>query len=249
MKLRWVHIKNYRSCRDMRVDFGHIHALVGANNAGKSSIIRSLDFLFNPSRSKIDEEAFWNGERDKPIWVEAFFDSLAPEELANAKLMPYLRPDGGFHIARSARIEEGGDEDSSTVTDENRIVISQHFCKPMPVQDWLQGPKINGTSINEWWQNKDQLVVDGHSFVDFVGGSAKPTVTTWKSKAREFAETYLATEHFINTWNDNPQGYSGVLKGTLPHFIFVPAVKDVEEEAKATKSNPFGQLLYKILRA
>ena len=56
MKLKWVHIRNYRSCRDVRIDIGSMQALVGANNAGKSSIIRALDFLFNPSTTKVDEE-------------------------------------------------------------------------------------------------------------------------------------------------------------------------------------------------
>lgn len=37
MNLRWVHIKNFRSCQDVEIRFGSMHALVGANNAGKST--------------------------------------------------------------------------------------------------------------------------------------------------------------------------------------------------------------------
>jgi len=45
MKVKWLHIKNYRSCKDVRIDFSSMHALVGANNAGKSTILRALDFF------------------------------------------------------------------------------------------------------------------------------------------------------------------------------------------------------------
>ena len=248
MKLKWVHIKNYRSCKDVKIIFGSIHALVGANNAGKSSIIRALDFLFNPVKGKIDEETFWNSETNRQIRVEAFFDELTPEELENNKLQPYLRPDGSFHIARSAKIESGNDGGNIDALDEKKIVISQHFCKPMPAQEWLQESKINGKKITEWWKNKDQLIIDEISFLDFIGDTTKePKVGHWKKKASEFIETHLSKKHLMDKWNDNPQGYAGVLRGTLPHFIFVPAVRDVAEEAKVTKTNPFGQLLYKIL--
>jgi putative ATP-dependent endonuclease of the OLD family len=48
-------------------------------------------------------------------------------------------------------------------------------------------------------------------------------------------------------WIDNPKGYPNVLKNNLPFFVLVPAVRDVTEESKGTKSSPFGKLLYAIL--
>jgi len=80
MKLKWIHVQNYRSCKDVKIDISSMQALVGANNAGKSSIIRALDLLFNPSMTKIDEETFWNGDAELTIWIEAIF-----EELSNAE--------------------------------------------------------------------------------------------------------------------------------------------------------------------
>lgn len=248
MKLKWIHIKNYRSCNDVIIQLGPMHALVGSNNAGKSTIIRALDFLFNPAKGKIDEEAFWNGQIDNPVWVEGYFDELTEEELANEKLLPYLRPEGAFHIARSARLEGEAEEEGEATSSEKKITISQHYCKPSPMLPWLKDSEINGNNITEWWGNKDQLTLDnGISFADFLGGAAKPKVGDWKQKAKEFIDEHKADIHFEDSWIDNPQGYAGVLKGTLPHYIFVPAVKDVTDEAKVTKTNPFGQLLYKIL--
>ena len=247
MRLKWVHIKNYRSCRDVRIDMCSMHALVGANGSGKSTILRALDFLFNPSKTKIDDEAFWCGCTESPIRVEALFGDLTDEELADDRLKPYLRSEGTFHIARWARLEAGGTDDDSTST-EGAVVIGQHYCKRVPRQLWLRESEINQKSIAEWWQDPDQLVASGVSFAEFLGTDGKkPKVGVWKSQASNFASQYLSENDFTETWIDNPQGYAGVLKGSLPYYVFVPAVRDVTEEAKVTKTNPFGRLLYAIL--
>jgi predicted ATP-dependent endonuclease of OLD family len=248
MKLKRVHIKNYRSCKDVSIEIGSMQALVGANNAGKSSIIRALDFLFNPSTTKVDKETFWNGDAELQIWVEVIFDELSDAEKKDEKLKPFLRPDDTFHIARSAIWKIDEQEEEGALPDDGKPFISQHFCKPMPKYDWLQEGKINGNNINEWWENKDDLKVGDADFLDYVG-TAKPKVGDWKEKAKEFIENHLSGDDFIDAWNDNPQGYAGVLKGTLPHFIFVPAVRDITDEAKVTKTNPFGKLLYAVLES
>ena len=237
MNLKWVHIENYRSCKDIPLEFGSMHALVGANNSGKSNIIRALDFLFNPSITNIDKESFWNGDTSRIIRVEALFDNLTDPE--TKELKGYLRPEGTFHIARTCKVK-----DSSS--SEEEYEISQHYCKPMPKCEWLQEDKINGKSIDEWWKEKESLVINDNDFAAFVGGT-KPKVGEWTDKAKNFAEQFLTAEDFEDVWADNPKGYAGVLKGTLPHFIFIPAVRDISDEAKVTKSNPFGRLLYEVL--
>jgi len=247
MRLEWVHIKNYRACRDVRIEMGPMHALVGANGSGKSTILRALDFLFNPSKTKLDAEVFWNGHTESPVWVEALFSELTVEELEDEHLRPYLKPDKTFHIARSARLAAKGDDDDAE-TPGDTVIIGQHYCKPMPVQPWLQESEINGRNIDRWWKEQDQLVANGISFVEFLGADGKkPQVGVWKNKSREFVDAHLRGDELEDKWIDNPQGYAGVLKGTLPYYVLVPAVRDVTEEAKVTKSNPFGRLLYGIL--
>ncbi|MBI4548381.1 MAG: ATP-dependent endonuclease [Ignavibacteriae bacterium] len=246
MNLSRVHIKNYRSCKDVKIEFGALNAFVGANNSGKSNIIRALDFLFNPSTTKLDEESFWNGDTSLEIWIEALFDKLTTED--NEILKGYLRPDGTFLMARSAKIRsEEGQETPTSEEEENNLEISQHYCKPIPIQPWLQEGEINGKNINEWWKEKDNLRVNNVSFVEFVGGN-KPSVGEWQEKAKQFIRQHLVKTDFKDKWIPNPKGYPGVLKGTLPNFIFIPAVREVSDEAKVTKSNPFGKLLYAVIK-
>lgn len=246
MKLTHLHIQNFRSCKEVYLDIGNMHALVGANNAGKSSILRALDFLFNPSAKLLNEEAFWNKDTSLEIRVEAVFSDLTVKE--KESLGAYLNADGTFHMARSARMgARGGESESDPEQGEDKIGIGQHCKKPIPKSEWLQESNITGNNIKEWWKKKDQLVVNGISFVDFLGGSAAPNVGTWKEKAKEFIDTHGDKIPKNDTWIDNPKGYANVLKGTLPFFVLVPAVRDVTEESKGTKSTPFGKLLYAIL--
>lgn len=47
MQISKVQIKNYRSLKDVTIDFDDYVALVGANGSGKSSVLYALDWFFN----------------------------------------------------------------------------------------------------------------------------------------------------------------------------------------------------------
>jgi hypothetical protein len=223
-----------------------MHALVGANNAGKSAVLRGLDFLFNPSTKSLNEESFWNKDTKLEIRVEGTFTNLTDKE--KEVLGPYLKPDGTFHMARSAKMgAKTTESESSSEQGEEEIEIGAHYKKPMPEAEWLQESNINTENIADWWKIKDRLVVAGISFADFMGATTKPRVAEWKEKAQEFVATHSGKIPMKDVWIDNPRGYANVLKGTLPFFVLVPAVRDVTEESKGTKSSPFGKLLFAIL--
>jgi putative ATP-dependent endonuclease of the OLD family len=243
VKLTCLHIHNFRSCRDVSLQIANMHALVGANNAGKSSVLRALDFLFNPSTKLLDAESFWNKDISLEIRVEAIFSELTVKE--KEALCAYLTTDEAFHMARSARMGTSGESDSDQ--GEDKILITQQYKRTEPEPEWLQDSHINGNNIREWWKKKEQLVVNGVSFADFLGSTNEPKVNDWKEKAKEFVSTHADKIPMKDAWIDNPKGYANVLKGTLPFFVLVPAVRDVSEESKGTKSSPFGKLLYAIL--
>lgn len=246
MKLTHLRIQNFRSCREVSLEIGNMHALVGANNAGKSAVLRALDFLFNPSAKLLNEESFWNKDTKLEIRVEAVFSYLTDKE--KEELGAYLEAGGTFHIARSARMgAKNGESESDSEQGEDKIGIGQHYKKPAPEAEWLQESNINGNNIKEWWKKKDQLIVSGESFAEFLGGTKTPTVSDWKDKAKEFISTHADKIPMKDAWIDNPKGYANVLKGTLPFFVLVPAIRDVTEESKGTKSSPFGKLLFAIL--
>jgi len=220
-----------------------MHALVGANNSGKSTILKALDFLFNPSTSKINEECFWAKDTSQQIRVEGLFIDLLPNEIT--ALGSAIRPDGTFFLARTASVGGGGEEEGDEEAD-NKIKIGQEYNKPQPKYEWLVEGKITGTRITEWRKKPEDLQVNGKSFFDFLEKNYK--VEYWKEKAAEFVKQHLKPDDFEDTWTANPKGFPNVLKANLPHFELIPAVRDASDESKVLKTNPFGRLIHEILR-
>lgn len=101
--------------------------------------------------------------------------------------------------------------------------------------------------VNKWWPDRGTLVHNGVSFADVLGNT-KPKVGDWKAKAEEFVTNNLHKCDLEDEWLPNPQGYANVLKATLPHYELIPAVRDASDESKVTKTNPFGRLIYEIMR-
>jgi putative ATP-dependent endonuclease of OLD family len=245
MRLTSLRIKNFRPCQNLELRVGNIHALVGANNTGKSSVLRALDFLFNPSIKSLNEESFWNRNTALEIRVEAVFSDLTEEE--KESLGAYLYGDGTFHMARSAIMDTNSSESEVDLEQgESKITIRQHYKKPVPESEWLEESNVSGTNIKEWWNKKEDLTVAGVSFADFLGAKL-PTVGDWKDKANEFLRVHADKIPMRDAWIENPKGYANVLKATLPFFVLIPAVRDVTDESKGTKSSPFGKLLFAIL--
>ena len=80
MKLQRVEIKNFRSIKDMRFTFpkSGFLVLVGANNAGKSNIIRTLNVVCGDQffgADKVDDQDHYLRDRDNGISISLGFDN------------------------------------------------------------------------------------------------------------------------------------------------------------------------------
>jgi putative ATP-dependent endonuclease of OLD family len=234
MRLSTLRAINFRCFDDITINCGSMHALVGANCAGKSTVAHALDFLFNASAAKVTPDWFNHRKTKLELRVEGLFIDLTKGELEAFK--GYLREDHSFHLARTAKWVGEGDDATAE--------IGQSYNKPQPRLAWLNPEKIDGDSVRQW--SREELIANGHSFNEFISGE-KVTVGMWKEKAAAFAAQYLTKPDYAETWADNPKGFTGVLKGNLPHFELIPAVRDIADEGKVGKTNPFGKLIHSIL--
>lgn len=230
MKIEKIEIKNFRSLQDVTIKPNNVLALVGQNNSGKSNVLKTLEFFFNVSKPRVTKDLFYMRDESLKIIITLSFKDLTPWEKEKFSAWMY---DEKLIVSREI-----------TFSDDSPNIDTYAF-KKLPKLEWLQEEEINGDNITEWWKNKEELVIDDLDFSAELG-SSKPRVGQWKTVAAEFLEKNSDKIPFEVDKIKNPRGYDGVLKGALPEFIYIPAVRDVTDEAKVGKSNPFGQLINSI---
>ncbi|MBA7642909.1 hypothetical protein ES703_50618 [subsurface metagenome] len=232
MEIQRIEIKNYRSLHNLTIYPKGILALVGRNNSGKSNLIKALELFFEGTTRLVNDECFYNHKTGEPIEILITFEQLSDWE--REQFEPWMDEDklvvGREIVCTSA--------DSYTI---NNLAIIK-----VPEPEWLQEDIISAEKITEWWSKKDELKINGLDFGVELGTS-KPGVGKWKEEAKKFLDEHRNEIPWKKERRENPKGYPGVLKGALPEFIHIPAVRDISEEAKVAKTNPFGQLINSVL--
>ena len=74
LKIKKITIKNFRSIESLSIDCSNITTLVGANDAGKSNVLRALNLFFN---DKTDHALPFQFERD--------YNVFSPKQAKKAK--------------------------------------------------------------------------------------------------------------------------------------------------------------------
>ncbi len=80
MKIRSVHIKRFRSIINLKLDLDsieHITTICGANNAGKTNVLRAINLFFNPEDYNASEDSpnhKFHGSRGGKVYPEILID-------------------------------------------------------------------------------------------------------------------------------------------------------------------------------
>ena len=82
MKIRRIHIENFRSIKKLDFEPGKICALVGENGAGKSNILAALDLLLGeryPSSRSLDASDYFGHDESRTVFICVEFDDPRTE--------------------------------------------------------------------------------------------------------------------------------------------------------------------------
>jgi putative ATP-dependent endonuclease of OLD family len=75
MQLVHARMRNFRSLRDVAVEFGAHTALIGGNGAGKFSILKAIERFYSTAR-QLDADDFFGRDQSQPIEIELTFGDL-----------------------------------------------------------------------------------------------------------------------------------------------------------------------------
>jgi len=80
MKIKSVHIQNFRTLKNVSIPFDSITTFIGPNGVGKSTVLRALDWFFNGKPCSLTEKDCAFGATDENIEVRVTFDNLTDKD-------------------------------------------------------------------------------------------------------------------------------------------------------------------------
>lgn len=114
MKIKSVHIQNFRALKDVTIAFDSVTTFIGPNGTGKSTVLRALDWFFNGRPGSLTTKDCSFGAADESIEVQVTFNELtdadrealgkyAPEGVATFTAWKRRTPDGGEVLSANAK--------------------------------------------------------------------------------------------------------------------------------------------------
>ena len=242
MLLKKLEIRNYRSIKsqsdDNSVVFNGIDCLVGKNNTGKSNVIKSILYLLGKER--LDDDIYWNRNTDLEIDVRGYF-SITEKDIELLKIEDkkeairnLILEDGTIGICR--RSSQGGME------------VINYF----PCEERLKKEKFLEFH-SDTWDNRES----GSDFeskmrdkypelISYLTEGKESNKGEWTDAYSRFLKDKPEHIEFEKEPGPPPQGIPADLKNMLPRVIPVPAVKEVSDVTKTTKSAEFGSMLNEL---
>ncbi|MCQ2287423.1 MAG: ATP-binding protein, partial [Bacteroidales bacterium] len=77
MKIKSVHIENFRGIQSTTIEFKDFNCIVGKNDIGKSTLLKALDLFFNGENLSIDDVNITNKSNTQQVLIEVSFVELS----------------------------------------------------------------------------------------------------------------------------------------------------------------------------
>jgi predicted ATPase len=238
MKIKSLEIKNFRSFSAVKVDFYDYTAFVGANGAGKSTVLCALNIFFRQTEEsptnliELEAEDFHNGNVAEPIEITVTFHDLSPE--AQTDFAEYFR--SGLLIV-TARAAYSPDTRSAPV---------RQFAKRSGME-----------AFSEFFRLYNDGAKAGDLTKIYEGIKAKfselPKAGT-KDGNRDALRQYEEVHPESHVLMDSEDQFYGFSKGAnrlarFVQWVYVPAVKDATKENVESRNSALGKLLARTVRS
>lgn len=223
MRIKKLHVSNYRALRNSTLNFSDTTALIGENNCGKSAFLQALDLFFAAS-PRVKVRDFSDENIGTPIDITVHFTEFTPtdlEEFSGNLLEGELVVTRRFY---SDNLKESGkffvsakvNPDFSECRNEEGKTAKTGLYKAL--QEKYDLPKVSKADD-----------IEQH-------------LVAWE----EANPQHLQTQKLAGF-----KGWTNVASGKLKQktdFIFIRAVEDAEENIQTSKNSPVRSLVDTIAR-
>ncbi|MFD1555205.1 ATP-dependent endonuclease [Paraburkholderia silviterrae] len=237
MRIRSVRIKNFRSFEDQTVEFDPHTCLVGANGAGKSTVLCALNVFFRETQNAstdltaLQAEDFYSKNVKEPVEITVEFTDLSKD--AQEDFSDYFRQ-GVLAVTAKATYDE------NTLT--------------APVKQY--GQRLAMPAFAPYFKAMNDAAPAAELKAIYQGLREQfkdlPQATSKDAMATALQEYETARPDACELIPSEDQFY-GISKGANRlarhvQWVYVPAVKDASEEQAEAKNSAFGRLLARAVR-
>jgi putative ATP-dependent endonuclease of OLD family len=246
MKILSLKIQNFKTFgpEGISLSMTDLCALIGENNTGKSNILEALDLFFNFSQTKMSKRCFHHDDLSQEIIIEINFGSLSEEErkkfnihLDEKKETLTITQKINLNLEEEQNIESVNEEDY-------KFEESKHGTKWETTLEWAKLGEKPPTKkdISKYW--KEPLTIGDLNFKCLFNENNEPSPQVYQEKLELFWEkNFDSIPKQKEIGDEKVLGWKNKLKGNLPKFFYVPAIKHVDEDLRVQKTNPFGEMI------
>jgi putative ATP-dependent endonuclease of the OLD family len=229
MILKSAHIKNFRSVRNVQINFETQTAILGANGAGKSTVLKALQRFYGASTTVAIDD-FFGKNVDDPIEIALTFKDFSQEEL---ELFQSRITQGEMTVVRV--FEARGGKNSGKYFGLTRG------------HPGFQAVRRAETATLQRSTYSDLKTSDAARYGSLPNvrsaGDIEPHLVEWERTHPDECELIRDDGQFL--------GFTNVGNGSLKKstsFVFIPAVRDAASDALDGKGSPIAQLMELVVR-
>jgi predicted ATP-dependent endonuclease of OLD family len=219
MKIKKLKVHNWRSIKDVEIDFMDLMVFIGQNNHGKSNVLSAIHFFFGAiTCSDLD---FAYGTTD--LFVEITFSDLDDHD--RGQFGKYLTADSTITVRKSITKGES---------------FEYHGYKQIPSEDWLREENIPsyasretivGTPLNAFVPPTGRVLKEmvREAQLAYIAANADTLTFSYELEATNFL------------------GLKSVAQGIFGEVYFIPAVKNASDEFNVKGKSVFNQLFTNVI--
>ncbi|HDE1424331.1 TPA: AAA family ATPase [Klebsiella pneumoniae] len=222
MRLHTLKINGFKRIHNAQVNFGDATFLIGSNNAGKSSVLKAIEWLLSDKKrmatdcycSEVDMETGENKVSCKEVILEAEFRNI-PDEAKGWR---------GF----KGRVFNYDPADSGETG--NSIFYRKSYLLGEDVTIELKSLKRNLKQDFEALKKPSEFInsgIDAKIISELFPALDKNISANEKAKLELIDEIWDITKEEV--WDKNPGGIGGVVLSKLPSFLLIPAESGATE--------------------
>lgn len=238
MKIRKVKMENFRSIKELDINFLPYMVFLGKNNSGKSNIMKALEVFFNDSPEVIDFRKK-NGKYQPKFTITVYFNNLTSGEKELYK---------GFLFNEGKEHEELILRYTAHLDSEKKLVLGTEYeCmkQTLNLESEEVRERYGGMFEENIYRSKNKIKNHEHipekfkemaqSFLEEKESSNRFTKDGFKSLRNEYVQELLEDHPGYSTIKFSEISISSrSSEKYLGNYFFIPAVQDIEKETSYT---------------